>query len=190
MGEKLRTFVAIDIPAAPLREVLEELAGIGRPVKMVVEPLHLTLKFLGETRRSALDAISAAITEVCSRHAPLQFEIGGIGAFPRPERPSVVWAGVSPAEPLTALAAELDAHLKPLGFPPEQRAFHPHVTLARIKGRPPANLAEILTLYAGESFGNVRIGEVLFYESALSNAGPQYTILSTASLHGLSHPHK
>jgi RNA 2',3'-cyclic 3'-phosphodiesterase len=184
MGEKLRTFVAIDIPADPLRDVLEELAGIGRPVKVVAEPLHLTLKFLGDTPRFMPDAVSAAITEVCSRHARLEFEIAGLGAFPRAERPSVVWAGVSPAEPLAALAAELDAHLEPLGFPPEQRPFHPHVTLARVKGRSPEALAEIMGLYAGESFGIAVVAEAHFYQSVLSTDGAEYRLLARAALSG------
>jgi RNA 2',3'-cyclic 3'-phosphodiesterase len=184
MSETLRTFVAIDLPAAPFRDVLEELAGIGRPVKVIAEPLHLTLKFLGQTPRSALEQISAALSEVCAPHAPLEIELRGIGAFPRPERPSVVWAGVSPAEPLAALAAELDAQLQPLGFPPEQRAFHPHVTLARVKGRPPQALAEFMDLYAEESFGVAVVAEALFYQSVLSTDGAQYTVLSRAPLVG------
>lgn len=184
MSEKLRTFVAIDIPAAPLRDVLGELAGIGRPVRVVAEPLHLTLKFLGDTQPSALEQISAALCEVCARHAPLKIEVTGIGAFPRPERPSVVWAGVAPAEPLAALAADLDTQLTPLGFPPEQRTFHPHVTLARVTGRPPGTLAEIMTLYGGESFGVAGVREVLFYQSVLSTDGPQHTVLSRTVLGG------
>lgn len=187
MSETLRTFVAIDLPAAPLRDVLGELAGIGRPVKVVAEPLHLTLKFLGDTRRADLEQISTALKGVCVLHAPFEIEVSGIGAFPRPERPSVVWAGVSPAEPLAALAADLDAQLAPLGFPPEQRAFHPHVTLARVKGRPPQALAETMALYAEESFGTAVVREVMFYESVLSASGSRYTVLNRVVL-GASAP--
>lgn len=184
MGENLRTFVAIDIPAAPLRGVLEELARLGRPLKVAAPPLHLTLKFLGNTDAAALEGISAAIAAVCTRHEPLQLEIRGVGAFPTVKRPSVVWAGIHPARPLAALAAGLAARLAPLGFTPERRAFHPHVTLARVKGRPPAALAEIMALDAEEPFGVATIGETLFYQSLLTPAGPQYTVLRRMALGG------
>lgn len=184
MGENLRTFVAIDIPATPLHGVLEELARLGSPLKMAALPLHLTLKFLGNTDAAALERISAAIATVCALHEPLQLEISGVGAFPTVKRPSVVWAGIHPSQPLAALAAGLDARLAPLGFTPERRAFHPHVTLARVKGRPPAALCELMALYAEEVFGIATVGETLFYQSLLTPAGPQYTVLRRMALGG------
>lgn len=182
MAQTLRTFVAIDFAADPVRDVLSDLQDLGRPIRTVREPLHLTLKFLGETRPADLAAIGRILAEVTSRHAVHEVDLTGVGAFPRPERPSVIWAGIAPQDPVRALAAELAAELEPLGFPPERRAFHPHITLARVKGRPPAGLADLFDLYGGEVFGKSLVREALHYQSELTPGGSQYSVLARAPL--------
>jgi 2'-5' RNA ligase len=184
MPERIRTFIAIDVPSEPFREVLDDLRDIGRPVKPVAEPLHLTLKFLGETEVASTARLSRQISEVTAAHGALELDFRGLGAFPRIERPSVVWAGLANGESITALADDLESQLEPLGYPRESRHFHPHVTLARVKGRPSQQLREMLELYADEAFGVAGVSEVRFYQSQLTPAGPEYSVLSTAVLSG------
>ena len=182
MPERIRTFVAIDIPARPFREVLDELRDMGRPIRAAAEPLHLTLKFLGETNVDSVAAVSRVVSAVATAHEPFDMSLRGLGAFPKIARPSIAWAGIADEEPIAALVEDLEARLERLGIPRESRPFHPHITLARVKGRPPQQLREMLELYADEAFGVVAVKEVRFYRSQLTQAGPEYLVLSTAEL--------
>ena len=75
--------------------------------------------------------------------------------FPARNDPSVSGSDSRPPSRLIALANDLEAHLEPLGFPRESRPFQPHVTIARVKGRPPHELADVFDLYGEETFGTV-----------------------------------
>ena len=129
MSATIRTFIAVKIPAIgesglhsaesrlKLQPVLKSLAAMGWPVAAVSpDNLHVTLKFLGETPVSQLDAIQQAITAAVINQAPCTLKVEPLGAFPNADRPSVVWAGLVGAEPLAALAERLEALLDPLGF--------------------------------------------------------------------------
>lgn len=141
----LRLFVGLRVsPAAraPLAHLMRRLAREDDALRMPAEEdLHLTLQFLGAVPRARVPALAAALAEVARRHAPLPVRYRSLGAFPAADRPRVLWAGVEPAPPdaLERLARDVGAALRPLGFPPEARPFHAHVTLARVReGRRPA----------------------------------------------------
>jgi 2'-5' RNA ligase len=182
MSDRIRTFVAIDFPAVPMRVVVDDLAGLGRSVKVAAEPFHLTLKFLGDTDRNTVDHIVRTIADVAQQHTSFDVELARVDAFPRRERPSVIWVGLSPIEPLIELAGDLESRLEPIGFPRESRPFQPHVTIARIKGRPPRELADLFELYGTETFGTETVRQIHLYQSELRPQGPEYTVLSTVSL--------
>jgi 2'-5' RNA ligase len=80
------------------------------------------------------------------------------------------------------MARRLETIVEPLGFPRESRAFHPHLTLARIKAKPPKELKEIADANENQSFGTQTIDRVILYQSDLQKTGPVYTPLATASL--------
>lgn len=180
----LRTFLAIPVPAtAELQQALQSLAGLGRAVRAVKpETLHVTLKFLGDTPEEQVPAIAGAADAVAARFSRFTLRLVGLGAFPPERRPSVVWVGIHDAEPLCRLATELDAAMQPLGFSPEDRPFQPHLTLARVKARPPKELAGLLRDHAATNFGIAEITAVEFLQSELLPAGPRYTILQSAAL--------
>ncbi|MGH7128895.1 MAG: RNA 2',3'-cyclic phosphodiesterase, partial [Planctomycetaceae bacterium] len=151
----LRTFIAVKVPATrPLRPVLAEFETMGRAVRAVAaDGLHVTLKFLGDTRQDAVAEIEETLRAVVAETAAFDVRLVGLGAFPHAGRPSAVWAGIQDAEPLTEIAAELERALEPLGFAAEQRAFQPHLTLARVKSKPPPALGELLSAHAATEFG-------------------------------------
>jgi 2'-5' RNA ligase len=94
------------------------------------DKLHLTLQFLGEqTEERTARAIEIART---IKHAPFELSIGGYGVFPNERRPHVLWLGVQ--GDVAPLANALGAALKADGFAIEERAYHPHVTIARLRG--------------------------------------------------------
>ena len=117
---------------APLRER-------GLPVKWVrPDGIHLTLKFLGDVDEAREPALRAALAQAAgarpggggeARGVTLRIE--GFGVFPDLQRPRIVWAGVAPDPALELLQHRVEQMFAPLGFPPEARAFRPHVTLGR-----------------------------------------------------------
>jgi RNA 2',3'-cyclic 3'-phosphodiesterase len=180
MPDTVRTFVAIPlVPAPSLRALIRRLDELNGPVKGVSpDQLHITLKFLGDTPWKQTAEIGQVVSQVAAIQPAFDAHVRGVGAFPGLDRPRVVWTGIEPAEPLTILAGLLNDLIGELGFPVEERAFQPHVTLARVKGRPPGELREELSACADQDFGGLHIDRLTYYQSELGPSGPKYTILS------------
>lgn len=180
----MRTFIAVRIEHTPeLRRVHSRLAELGdrfRPVPL--ENLHLTLKFLGETSASQLPDIGSIVQHVAENRPVLCVHLIGLGAFPHERRPSVVWVGFKQAEPLCQMATDLERDLALIGFSPEDREFQPHLTLLRIKSRPPEELFTLLAAETQTDFGMVKIASVELIESELTRSGSRYTTLAKYAL--------
>ena len=186
MATKVRTFIAVRVPAfEPLKEVLQKLSGLGKCIK-TVEPgnLHVTLKFLGDTEPSVLPVIHDTIRQVAQQFPPMSMQVAGIGAFPHVNRPSVIWAGLDHAVPLIHVANLLDAELESLNFSREKRPFQPHLTLARVKRKPPPQLKSIIAQFQETEFGELKVSEIELFRSELRPEGPIYTVLHSAPLCG------
>jgi 2'-5' RNA ligase len=184
MPETIRTFIAVPIEASPsIRKVLRQLAGYGKGVRALdPDHLHVTLKFLGDTPWTSIAEIGALLDDVVRSFEPAESQLQSLGAFPDESRPRIIWTGMSTAGPLTEIASQLNERLGHIGFPREQRAFVPHVTLARIKTRPPDQLQELLLEHASTNFGGFLIDHVILYQSELGRGGPKYTPLSEHDL--------
>ena len=160
-----------------------ELERLGRAFKVVSpQSLHVTLKFLGDVRADQVEPIVRALTAAAGSEPPFNFRVRGLGAFPHSGRPSVVWAGVADGEPLTRLAARLEADLAPLGFAPEGRPYAPHLTLARVKFRPPEALAQVFARHTDTPFLSVPVTSLKLYRSDQGSDGPIYKPVATAPL--------
>lgn len=175
----MRLFVAVDVPEAikrsierdvvePLRERIPG-ARWSRP-----EGRHLTLKFLGEVPDERIAAISAALVDAASRQSAFRAAFDALGGFPSLGRPRVLWVGIGKgADGFTTLAADVEDVLQPLGFPGEDRPFHPHYTLARFSK--PSLVGELPDVdVPRRSFG---VGEVVLFRSQLHPKGARYTAL-------------
>lgn len=140
----MRLFVAIN-PDAETRDWLADeqsqlqqtLTSHERELRWIgSEALHITLAFLGEIADP--EPVAAALAACRPRISDL--ELGGLGVFPNPRRPSVLWMGCSDATgELFVLQAEVAEAMRPF-VEPERRAFTPHLTLARIKPGPRSRL--------------------------------------------------
>ena len=184
MAQSIRAFVAVDVVCGPeLRRVLRELNEMGRAVRaMSPDHLHVTLKFLGGVPLEQTAGIARAIAESVRAAPAFTAELRGLGAFPHLDRPTVVWVGYAEPGLMSGLAEQIEIGLNPLGFAREQRPFHPHATLARIKSRPPDSLRQLVEQHAATSFGSTDVGSVELYQSELTKEGPRYTVLSRAGL--------
>ncbi|HVJ85859.1 MAG TPA: RNA 2',3'-cyclic phosphodiesterase [Caulifigura sp.] len=183
MTGSIRTFIGIPVAETPaIGAMLRELKGIGRGVRVTAAgQLHLTVKFLGETSKVHVPAIGEELREAARLVGRHPVELVGLGAFPNAARASVVWAGIEPQAELKRFAAELDRRLSPLGFAPESRPYHPHLTLARVDGRV-AGLGEFLASQRATPLGGVTIDRVVLYQSELGPRGSVYSPIVGAEL--------
>ena len=177
-----RLFLAVAVRSSPtLQSVLDRLAGMGPAVRPVAgHQLHITLKFYGNVADELVPAIIRGMNTIASAGESFAWQLQGIGAFPTPHRPRVVWAGAVDQGRLAATAASIEEFSEPMGFPAEQRPFTPHVTLARVKFRPPAALGELFQREADRDFGPQYAESIILYASQLGRAGPLYIPMHTA----------
>lgn len=184
----VRTFVAANL-TRELQRALADVQTVLRSSQADVswvrqENLHLTLKFLGEVAEARLPKIAEAIREAAGTASPFEIALGGIGAFPSLRGPRVVWVGMEAgAEALTALQAEVEARLQPVGFPRERRPFSAHLTLGRV--RSPRNLdrlAEAVARTPSRGLGSMDVARIELMRSQLSPQGSIYTVLETFPL--------
>jgi 2'-5' RNA ligase len=96
------------------------------------EQLHLTLRFVGEVERPVAEDLASALAAI--RSAPFELRVHGTGRFEQ-RNSGALWAGAEPKAPVAALAAKVERVCQSVGLEPERRAYHPHITLARWKGR-------------------------------------------------------
>lgn len=165
------------LPEELARAVRGELGPAARPVG--TEGMHLTLAFLGEVPPEKAEAAGRCL-EVLSGFGPFEAAAGEAGFFPSPDRPKVLWLGFADgAARLSEAAGKLSAALRGEGFTPEERAFVPHLTLARLKGSVPPAAAGKAAAAARELCRGARFsvtGAVLF-SSDLSAGVPRYSEL-------------
>lgn len=188
---RIRTFIGIDIGdeiRGRAGALQQQLARTGARVKWV-EPhnLHVSLVFLGEIDERDLVAVCRAVEDASHREAPFTLRLGGVGAFPTPRRPKILWSGISEGvEPLRRLHRGLETRLLDLGvYRKEERGYTPHLTLGRIKsdGDGFALAQELPKLLAWDG-GQTAVHQVLFFSSELGKDGPEYAVLARGELGG------
>ncbi len=193
----IRSFIAIDLPDGvkdALQEIGERLRRQmpGGSVRWSrVSGIHLTLKFLGNVDEGRLPEITAALTQIGQRHAPFSITVAGVGCFPNTNKPRVVWVGLEEERgDLKALQRDVDKILAPLGFDPEKRAYHPHLTLGRtrrgIHSGDQRRVGEIVASADVGALGRLCVESFRLIQSDLRPNGAVYTPLEIVALTGES----
>ncbi|MGQ9628137.1 MAG: RNA 2',3'-cyclic phosphodiesterase [Anaerolineae bacterium] len=191
--EKIRTFIAIELSQeirAGLAEIQERLKAQAPPeaVRWVQpESIHLTLKFLGEVPAVKMESIRQALERAVGSVAPFSLSCGGLGCFPNPKRPRVIWVGVEEKTGrLSWMQQAVEAALSPLGYRPEARPFHPHLTLGRVQSRVgAADLRRMSELMASVKVGHIGEMEARYISLMRSDLHPEgaiYTQLAQVNL--------
>lgn len=190
--EPLRCFIAIELPDGVkrgLRELQSRLkAQSPAPVKWVeAGNIHLTLKFLGNVAADRVDEIAGAMAEAAKGTPPFQLNVSELGVFPNPKRVQIVWVGLGgELEKLADLQQRIESALRIRGFPPENRRFTPHLTLARLRDRATPQEREKLGQLIGQTEFDAAPGfsvnSVKLMKSQLTREGPIYSRLSSAAL--------
>jgi 2'-5' RNA ligase len=173
----------------PLVCLLREVLPTDRQVRWCTEnQLHVTLKFLGEVDDPQFAAVCEAVTAASRQVEPFTLRIQGLGGFPNPRSPRVLWCGVEdPASGCRRWVELADPLFAKLGFQPETRAFTPHITLGRSRAAGGERvLRQALETAPPPQTDSMRVECVVVFESRLLPGGAQYRTVFTAPLGGAS----
>jgi RNA 2',3'-cyclic 3'-phosphodiesterase len=169
-----RAFVAVVPPEDVLDAVDAAAATVDVPstARRTTRPQwHLTLQFLGN--RVDFAAAAGALEPLAVRGGAVR--LGAAGAFPTERRGRVLWLGVGAGDALLVqLAAAVGALLGPIGYPPEARPYHAHLTLARLKA--PSDLRPVVAALGPGPVGRAWTAEeVVLFRSKPGRGGSEYT---------------
>lgn len=187
----LRAFIAVEIPLRIRQMVDDATAGlrnqIGALVRWVpLENMHLTLKFLGDVSASNVDMLSQMLRAEANLFDCFDLQVGGLGSFPSPKRPRVIFIGVHAPATLIALQRGIEAASNRLGYELEERDFSPHLTVGRVRQNVTATeqqaIRRALEATKIDSLGTARVDSVHLYKSDLQPRGSVYTRLYSAPL--------
>lgn len=166
-----RLFVAIRPPEA-IRDLLIDAMDYSADFRWQSDDqLHLTLCFVGEVERPTAEDLADALARV--RTDMFELRIAGTGRFDQGNS-GALWAGVEPKAPLAALAAKIERVCQSVGLEPQRRAFHPHITLARWKGRRAREVHEFLARTRGLSSEPFAVDGFMLFQSLLSRHGAHH----------------
>ncbi|MGI0026296.1 MAG: RNA 2',3'-cyclic phosphodiesterase [Nitrosopumilaceae archaeon] len=173
----MRTFVAVEIQN---NEVLDHITKLQSELNIKAKPvskenMHFTLLFLGEITDEIAPKIMDALKSIT--FSPIKIIFSGVGAFPNPRFPRVIWIGVddTAAQNLVKLAKQVEEKLAPLGFKSD-KPFKPHLTIFRIKNNA-GDISKDLDKLKTVQLGSDTITELKFKKSILTPSGPIYTDL-------------
>ena len=189
--EVIRAFIAINLPP----EILERIEQVSLdlrtrmktvPVRWVpTENIHLTLKFLGTVSTANLEILKDILGKVVSNHHECDISVGGIGAFPKPQNPRVIWVGMEIPQELETLQRNIEIETARLGYSREHRPFSAHLTFGRVSRNASAQdvhtIAEILEDIKVGFLGATRLRTVYLYRSDLKPEGAKYTPIYSAA---------
>ena len=135
------------------------------------EQLHLTLRFIGEVERPLANELADALGRI--RAEPFELRVTGVGRFEQ-RSSGALWAAVEPRAPVASLAAKIERLCQAAGLEPERRTFHPHITLARWRGRRSREIADFLDRNRGLRSEPFAVDSFILFESRLSKHGAHY----------------
>jgi 2'-5' RNA ligase len=180
----MRAFIAIPLPnecQAMLGQMQQNLLSYKAEIRWVAIPsIHLTLKFLGEVDPAIIPQLAGSFENLSQSERRFTLKLQGLGCFPNPRNPRVIWCGVAgEIERLATLQQKVETACGAFGFVPEDRAFRPHLTLGRVTGK--RNLQPIMDY--------IKIGSDLecsfqanhfnIYRSILKPQGAEYSVLKS-----------
>jgi RNA 2',3'-cyclic 3'-phosphodiesterase len=181
----IRLFCAIELPAKVRARAADHIARLREIVPEVraswerTEKLHITLKFLGEIAAERVEALSGAASSATLSIHPFTLALSGAGAFPPRGNPRILWLGIDDSSgALTRLQSRLEEECASAGFAREERSFHPHLTIARI--RAPQGARTLAQIHQGTIFEAIEfaVTSLVVMQSELGTGGSRYTEIS------------
>ncbi len=185
----MRTFIAVELEPAVQRPLLKLLRNLPRltDVRWVTEhQLHVTLKFLGDVADSQISRVCDIVRRTSAQIEPFPLRVHGLGCFPGPRNPRVLWSGIEDETGSCARWVQLaDPLFEEMNFKPETRGFTPHLTLGRSRSTTGSNgLQRVLAEATPPDSPEMLVQEVVVFESRLLPGGAQYHALARLPLGG------
>lgn len=168
-----RLFVAVPLPEAVTRRLVALAGGVPGARWVADRNMHVTLRFIGDVDGIEAADIAATLAEVDGGTA-FDLAIEGVDIFGGRRDARILYAGVGPREPLKRLRDKIEAALQRQGLAAEERKFHPHVTLARLRGAPPDRIGRFLEANGLLMSPPFPVGEFVLYDSIRGNDGAVY----------------
>lgn len=183
MGSDRRLFLAValdDETRHALASFVSAPSAPSIPGRRVPPPnWHLTLRFLGRSTTLQQEMVLARLEQELGT-GPFTVGFGGLGAFPYPQKATVVWLAIAHGgQELEELAVACERAAVASGYDPEERPYHPHLSLARV--RPPQDLSQLIADYRAFP-GRLRVDSVVLYESITGSAGARYAEIDRVHL--------
>ena len=191
--ETYRTFIAIEVPPDIRRRITDHIAQLRSAFPQVraswsrEHNLHLTLKFLGDVPVTRIPSLAEVCGAAARQIAPFELVVKGCGTFPPNGKPKVLWIGIADAQSapnasLLSLYSAVEDRCGAAGFARESRAYHPHLTIARLReAKDSRTLAEHHKQigFASQTF---TVSELILLRSELSSQGSKHTALARHAL--------
>ncbi|HXV81691.1 MAG TPA: RNA 2',3'-cyclic phosphodiesterase [Candidatus Binatia bacterium] len=183
----IRAFIAVKLDSQTVLRISEVVAELKPRIDSIrwVRPanFHFTLKFLGDIEESKIEPIAQGLELELHPFPRFSINAKGLGVFPDPKRPRVLWVGLQGKE-LAALASKVESVLESLGFAREKRAFQPHLTIGRWRqfDRSSGSFGDELERWRGHEFGVSTVAEVIFFQSELKPEGATHHPLKVVAL--------
>ena len=181
-----RIFIALPLPAElkqKMARTQSELRDAGAEVKWdSPEKFHITLKFLGDADSEVIPKLADALQKSIGGLPAFDVTYDGVGGFPDIIRPRVLWIGTKASDGVSRLQHLVDETCATLGFPRDDRQFHAHITLGRVKGN--RHLDGLTARLKSVTFepSIARCSEIHIMRSDLKPTGSVYTLLKPIPL--------
>ncbi len=140
-----------------------------------IEKLHLTLLFLGEVNESLITIINEKVKPLTEIFSFEKILFDKVGVFKNFKQPRILWIGAEENLELKNLSEELKLIAHELNITIDEKDFHPHITIGRIKGLLSREFIEFIKSYKFEPF-SVVIESFQLMESRLDRSGSKYYI--------------
>ena len=188
-NQQWRVFCAVALPPEVREQVQEHVAQLRASVPDARaswnrdDKLHLTIKFLGDVAADRAPDLSLAAEHAVSGIEPFTLAAEGCGAFPPRGDPRVLWIGIQDSTgKLASVHQRLEEECARQGFAREERPFHPHLTIARL--RRPQDARRLAAAHKEIGFARMEfsVSELLVIRSELRSEGSRYTEISRHAL--------
>ena len=187
----IRIFLAVPLPSA----LQKDIAALQRDLRDRLPPvrwahpgnLHLTLHFFGEISQEYLEKLKVSMLSVKGCQPPFSVEVKGLGAFPSPRRPRVIWLGLEPEDQLVQLHRHCMNILRADGLVAAPGPYSPHLTIGRLRQQK-TDLTDLCRAVVRSPIGRLPVDRLVLYESRLRPDGALHLPLLTVTLDDTSSP--
>lgn len=176
-----RLFTGLEIPSAVTQRLATLRTGMFGARFIEPDDYHITLRFIGDIDARLADDIAGALEGV--RRKPFPITLRGLGVFGK-DRPNAIHVEVEPNRALEELAAEHERLMRRYGLEPETRKYIPHVTIARVRGAHPGDVASWMVSHSPFSLPPFEVDRFNLYSSRDSVGGGPYILEASYPLRG------